>query len=323
VDRALGRAARRIIVGDCIDMAATVLQQRGEVLVDGKRLETLWIEPADKDRPMIVMLHEGLGSVALWKDFPQRLASRTGCGILVYSRYGHGNSDRLLEKRPVEFMHHEGEKVLPELLDKLNIVKPILLGHSDGGSIALIFAGKYPDRPRALVLEAPHVFVEDLSVASITQAKVAYLTTELPRKLGRYHQHVDATFWGWNDIWLDPQFRSWNIEKYLPAIRCKILCIQGEEDEYGTIAQVRAIQARVPATEILMLPNCKHSAHRDQTEATLERMAEFVAEVEGTEGATAAMKSAVTEQECVATVGFLRLAVLAQDDRTAGPLAKS
>ena len=128
----------------------------------------------------------------------------------------------------------------------------------------LIFAGKYPDRPRALILEAPHVFVEDLSVASITEAKAAYLTTDLPRKLGRYHQHVDATFWGWNDIWLDPQFRSWNIEEYLPAIRCPILCIQGEEDEYGTIAQVKAIEARVPATEILMLPNCKHSPHRDQ-----------------------------------------------------------
>ena len=227
------------------------------------------------------MLHEGLGSVALWKDFPQLLASRTGCGVLVYSRYGHGNSDKLLEKRPVEFMHHEGEVVLPELLDKLDIAKPILLGHSDGGSISLIFAGKYPERPRALILEAPHVFVEDLSVASITEAKVAYLTTDLPRKLGRYHQHVDATFWGWNDIWLDPQFRSWNIEEYLPAIRCPILCIQGEEDEYGTIAQVKAIQARVPATEIVMLPNCKHSPHRDQPEATLERMAEFVAEVEG------------------------------------------
>ncbi len=255
-------------------------QQRGEVLVDGKRLETLWIEPAEGDRPTIVMLHEGLGSVALWKDFPQLLASRTGSGVLVYSRYGLGNSDRLMEKRPVEFMHHEGEVVLPELLDKLNIAKPIVLGHSDGGSIALIFAGKYPERLRALILEAPHVFVEDLSVASITQAKVAYLTTDLPRKLGRYHQHVDATFWGWNDIWLDPQFRAWNIEEYLPAIRCPILCIQGEDDEYGTIAQVKAIQAAVPAAEIVMLPNCKHSPHRDQTEATLERMAEFVAAVE-------------------------------------------
>ena len=256
----------------------------------------LWIEPADKHRPTIVMLHEGLGSVALWKDFPQRLASRTGCGILVYSRYGHGNSDRLLEKRPVEFMHHEGEVVLPELLEKLNITRPILLGHSDGGSIALIFAGKYPDRPCALILEAPHVFVEDLSVASITEAKVAYLTTDLPRKLGRYHRHVDATFWGWNDIWLDPQFRSWNVEEYLPAIRCPILCIQGEEDEYGTIAQVKAVQARVPATEILILPNCRHSPHRDQAEATLERMVRFVAAVEGNEETTRATKVAVEEQ---------------------------
>ena len=271
-------------------------QQCGEVLVDGKRLETLWIEQADKDRSTIVILHEGLGSVALWKDFPQLLASRTGCGVLVYSRYGLGNSDKLLEKRPVKFMHHEGEVVLPELLDKLNIAKPILLGHSDGGSIVIIFAGKYPDRPRALILEAPHVFVEDLSVASIAQAKVAYLTTDLPRKLGRYHQHVDATFWGWNDIWLDPKFRSWNIEEYLPAIRCPVLCIQGEDDEYGTIAQVKAIQARVPATEIVMLPNCKHSSHRDQPEATLEKMVEFVAGVAGSEQATGAMESAVEEQ---------------------------
>ena len=220
-------------------------EQRGEVLVDGKRLEKLWIEPAAWDNATtIVMLHEGLGSIALWKDFPQRLASRTGAGVLVYSRYGLGNSDQLLEKRPVKFMHHEGEVVLPELLDKLGILNPIVLGHSDGGSIALIFAGKYPHRPRGLILEAPHVFVEDLSVASIAQARVAYVTTDLPQKLGRYHQHVDATFWGWNDIWLDPQFRSWNIEEYLPAIRCPVLCIQGHDDEYGTAAQVQAIQAR-------------------------------------------------------------------------------
>ncbi len=271
-------------------------QQRGEVVVDGKRLETLWIAPADNGSPTIVMLHEGLGSVALWKDFPQRLAARTGCGVLVYSRYGLGNSDRLLERRPVEFMHHEGEVVLPELLDKLNITRPIVLGHSDGGSIAIIFAGKYPERPRALILEAPHVFVEDLSVASITQAKVAYLTTDLPQKLGRYHRDVDATFWGWNDIWLDPQFRQWNIEEYLPAIRCPILCIQGEEDEYGTIAQVEAIQSVVPSTEILLLPNCKHSPHRDQADATLERMAEFVGSLEGrSEAALAAEQTVLPE----------------------------
>ena len=254
-------------------------QQHGEVVVDGKRLETLWMEPEQAERSTIVMLHEGLGSIALWKDFPQRLAMGTGCGVLVYSRYGHGGSDKLMEKRPVEFMHHEGEVVLPELLDKLGIARPILLGHSDGGSIALIFAGRYPERPRALMLEAPHVFVEDLSVASITQAKDQYQTTNLRSKLARYHKHVDETFWGWNDIWLDPQFRSWNIEEYLPAIRCPVLCIQGEEDEYGTIAQVKAIQTQVPETEILMRPSCKHSPHRDQPEATLEKMMEFVAAI--------------------------------------------
>jgi pimeloyl-ACP methyl ester carboxylesterase len=263
-------------------------QQRGEVVVDGKRLETLWIEPEQADRPAIVMLHEGLGSIALWKHFPQQLASRSGCRVLVYSRYGHGNSDRLMEERPVRFMHHEGEVVLPELLDKLGIEHPILLGHSDGGSISLIFAGKYPERAQALILEAPHVFVEDLSVASITQAKVNYQSTDLAQKLGRYHAHVDATFWGWNDIWLDPEFRSWNIEGYLPAIQCPVLCIQGEQDEYGTAAQVKAIQARVPGTEILMLPDCKHSPHRDQPEATLERMADFVAELRGREQAVGA-----------------------------------
>jgi pimeloyl-ACP methyl ester carboxylesterase len=254
-------------------------QQRDEVVVDGKRLETLWIEPERTERPTIVMLHEGLGSVALWKHFPQKLAARTGCRVLAYSRYGHGNSDKLMEKRSAKFMHREGEVVLPELLDKLGIARPILLGHSDGGSISLVFAGKYPERPRALILEAPHVFVEDLSVASITQAKEKYQTTNLPHKLSRHHAHPDATFWGWNNIWLDPEFRSWNIEEYLLAIRCPILCIQGEEDEYGTVAQVKAIQARVPGTEILMLPNCKHSPHRDQSEAALERMAEFVAGV--------------------------------------------
>ena len=147
-----------------------------------------------------------------------------------------------------------------------------------------------------MILEAPHVFVEDLSVASITQAKVAYLTTDLPQKLGRYHRDVDATFWGWNDLWLDPEFRQWNIEEYLPAIRCPILCIQGEEDEYGTLAQVEAIQRAVPSTEILLLPNCKHSPHRDQAEATLQRMAEFVGTLEGRSGAAVAAEQTVSPE---------------------------
>lgn len=253
---------------------------RSEIVVDGKRLETLWIEPQQSGRPPIVMLHEGLGSIALWKDFPAQVATRTGCGVLVYSRYGHGNSDKLMEKRPVRFMHREGEVVLPELLENLGILKPILIGHSDGGSISLIFAGKYPDAVSGLILEAPHVFVEDLSIASIAQAKTTYETTDFPQRLGRYHANVDATFWGWNDIWLDPGFRSWNIEEYVPKITCPVLCIQGEEDEYGTIAQVEAIKAGAQQTQITMLPNCKHSPHRDQAEKTLELVVEFVGKVQ-------------------------------------------
>jgi len=258
---------------------STINELRDEVFIDGKRLETHWIGSEGRDQPVIVMLHEGLGSIALWKDFPHRLAARTGCTVLVYSRYGHGNSDRLTGKRPVRFMHREGEAVLPELLDKLAIERPILFGHSDGGSISIIFAGKYPERPRALVLEAPHVFVEDLSVASIAQAKVNFETTDLRQKLSRYHAHVDETFWGWNDIWLDPNFRGWNIEEYLAAIRCPVLCIQGEQDEYGTRAQVDGIAAQTPQAEILMLDECKHSPHRDQAERTLARIAEFMARV--------------------------------------------
>ncbi len=260
-------------------MTETLQDKLGEVVVDSKRLETLWIEPREVSAATIVMLHEGLGSIALWKDFPQELATRTGCGVLVYSRYGHGKSEKLVKKRPVEFMHHEGEVVLPELLDKLGIANPILLGHSDGGSIALVFAGRYPERARALILEAPHVFVEDLSVSSIAAAKVAFETTDFRNKLARYHAHVNETFRGWNDIWLEPAFRAWNIESYLESIRCPVLCIQGEEDEYGTRAQVEAIRAQVPGTELVMLPDCRHSPHRDQREATLEKMAEFVAQI--------------------------------------------
>ena len=182
-----------------------------------------------------------------------------------------------MEKRPVEFMHHEGEVVLPELLDKLGIRKPILLGHSDGGSISIIFAGKYPDAVRGLILEAPHVFVEDLSIASIAQAKVAYETTDLASRLGRYHANVDATFWGWNDIWLDPEFRSWNIEEYLPgdSVSGPLHSGRGRRVRYHRAGE--GDRGGVPGTEVVMLPDCKHSPHRDQAEKTLERMVKFVA----------------------------------------------
>lgn len=249
----------------------------GEVTVDGKRLETLSFAPRTPDRSAIVMLHEGLGSVAMWKDFPQRIADRTGCGVFVYSRYGYGASDQLRENRPVEYMHHEAQVVLPLLLQEVGIEHPVLLGHSDGGSIALIYAGTHPDSPRGLILEAPHVFVEDLSVESIAKAKTLYQTTDLPNKLGRYHLDVDATFWGWNDIWLDPRFRSWNIESYLDRIQCPVLVIQGRDDEYGTIRQMEAIQRRIPTAQLRLLPGCGHSPHRDQPEATMDYIEQFMA----------------------------------------------
>lgn len=222
------------------------------------------------------MLHEGLGSVAMWKDFPERVAKATGCGVLVYSRYGHGKSGRLAEKRPVDFMHDEAKVVLPEILAQHDIQRPILLGHSDGASIALIYAGTWPERARGLILEAPHVFVEEFGLRSTRAIRKLYESSDLPKKLSRYHDHVDEMFRGWNDIWLDPQFRDWNIEEYLGAITCPTLVIQGENDEYGTVAHVEAIQRQVSGAQALILPDCGHSPHRDQRELILAAIAKFV-----------------------------------------------
>ena len=247
-----------------------------DVVIDGRRIETAWLEPANASAPSIVMLHEGLGSVALWRDFPCRLAARTGCGILMYSRYGYGRSEPLAERRQVDYMHHEATVVLPEVLRRHRVVKPVLFGHSDGASIALIYAGSFPDDPRGLVLEAPHVFVEDLTVSGIKEAKRVFETGDWRAKLGRYHDDPEATFWGWNDIWLDPRFRSWNIESYLTSIRCPVLVIQGRNDEYATAAQVESIVARVPASDAFLVPNCGHSPHRDRPEETLARVESFL-----------------------------------------------
>jgi pimeloyl-ACP methyl ester carboxylesterase len=252
--------------------------ERGDITIDGKRLETVRYLPTSAPiaTPCIVMLHEGLGSISMWRDFPARIAEGTHRGVLAYSRYGHGKSERLAAKRDARFMHHEAEVVLPELLAQFKIDRPILLGHSDGGSIALIYAGSRPERVRALILEAPHVFAEDLSITSIRAIRNLYESTDLPAKLGKHHDHVDETFFGWNDIWLDPKFRDWNIENYLSAIRCPVLVIQGEQDEYGTLKQVEAIRRRAPQTQTLILPNCGHSPHRDQVEATVRAIAKFI-----------------------------------------------
>jgi pimeloyl-ACP methyl ester carboxylesterase len=249
------------------------------VTAGGHRLEYERLDGA-ADRPTLVLLHEGLGSVALWRDFPAKLAQATGAPIVVYSRHGYGQSEALAAPRAPDYMHDEALVVLPELRQALGLEDVVLVGHSDGASIALIHAGSGHWPVRALVLEAPHVFVEDASVASIAAAREAYRTTDLRLRLERYHADVDSAFRGWNDAWLDPAFRDWNIEAYLPGVRCPMLAIQGEDDEYGTLAQIVALKRGVGGRfEKLVLTGCKHSPHRDQEQAVLLAMAEFVATV--------------------------------------------
>jgi pimeloyl-ACP methyl ester carboxylesterase len=222
------------------------------------------------------MLHEGLGSLALWKDFPVQLALATGCRVLVYSRLGYGGSTVLTEPRKPDYMHAEARVWLPQILAMLDVRRPFLFGHSDGASIALIHAARPESDVAGLMLLAPHVIVEDLTVSSIAQARVAYETTALPQRLAPYHRDGDATFWGWNRIWLDPAFRDWDIRALLPAIRCPVLAIQGREDEYGTLRQLELLQSLVADTQILVLPDCRHSPHRDQTAAVLAAAGRFV-----------------------------------------------
>jgi pimeloyl-ACP methyl ester carboxylesterase len=239
-------------------------------------LEVVRIAGTRRQTPELVLLHEGLGCVSHWKDFPRRLANATGCGVTVYSRYGAGQSDVMTEPRKVSYMHEEALNALPDLLRQLEIENPVLIGHSDGASIAIIYAGAY-DHVRGLVLLAPHVFVENLSVASIAEAKVQFQSTNLPEKLARHHRDAVRTFWGWNDIWLDPEFRGWNIEEYLSRITCPILAIQGLDDQYGTVKQIEAIERQCRDTvETLMLADCRHSPQRDQPDAVLEAIRKFV-----------------------------------------------
>ncbi|HUH85791.1 MAG TPA: alpha/beta hydrolase [Stellaceae bacterium] len=247
------------------------------VTAGGHRLEYERID-GKADRPTLLLLHEGLGSVALWRDFPAKLAQATGAPLVVYSRYGYGQSEALAAPRAPRYMHDEALVALPELRQALGLEEVVLVGHSDGASIALIHAGSGRWPVRALVLEAPHVFVEDVSVASIAAAHEAYRTTDLRQRLQRYHADVDSAFRGWNDAWLDPAFRDWNIEEYLPGVRCPVLAIQGEGDEYGTLAQIAAIERGVGGPfEKLVLAGCKHSPHRDQEQAVLKVIAGFVA----------------------------------------------
>lgn len=244
----------------------------------GHRIDAYFRAPSGANLPVLVFLHEGLGSIELWKDVPDVLAEQTGCGALVYSRYGNGFSDVLQEPRPVTYMHDEARSVLPQVLDAFDVRDAVLVGHSDGASIALIYAGEIGARVRGIVAEAPHVFVQDLSVQSISLAKTAFETTDLPQRLARYHKDVKRTFYGWNDIWLHPDFRAWNIRDAARGIKVPMLLVQGANDEYGTLAQLEAIREDASGARVdsLVLANCGHSPHRDRAGMTLFAIASFI-----------------------------------------------
>jgi pimeloyl-ACP methyl ester carboxylesterase len=249
------------------------------VTINGYELEYRLIEPRREDGPTLIFLHEGLGCVSLWRDFPDRLAERTGLGAVVYSRAGYGKSSTIELPRPVRFMHDEAA-VLQQLITVAGIRETILVGHSDGASIALLYAGMVRCAGvRSLVLEAPHVFVEPGCLESIARIGEVYRTTDLPARLARHHgSNTDVAFRGWNEVWLDPEFKAWNIEACLPGISSPILVIQGEDDEYGTVRHIEAIQRQVEGSvEVLMVPQCGHAPHREHSEPVLERMSRFIA----------------------------------------------
>ncbi|MEO6565627.1 MAG: alpha/beta hydrolase [Casimicrobiaceae bacterium] len=252
-----------------------------DVVADGRvlRIEYALIAAARTDAPLLVFLHEGLGSLAMWKDFPAALCAATGMRGLVYSRPGYGRSTpRVADERwPVDFMHRQAHLVLPALLDTLGVRAPMwLFGHSDGGSIALLFAAALPARTAGVVVVAPHIMVEDVSITSIEAARGAYANTDLRQRLARYHDDPDSAFRGWNDVWLDPLFRSWSIESELGPIACPVLAVQGRDDEYGTMAQIDGIAQRVPQTQLVKLADAGHSPHRDQPALLIAAVVAFV-----------------------------------------------
>jgi pimeloyl-ACP methyl ester carboxylesterase len=227
------------------------------------------------------MLHEGLGCVALWRDFPARLAAATGWGVFAYSRAGYGRSDAVDLPRPLDYMTREARSSMPAVLGAIRFKRGILLGHSDGASIAAIYAGEpFADRVSGLILIAPHVFTEAPGLASIAEARRAYEAGDLKRRLAKYHANVDSAFCGWNGAWLDPSFKAWNIEDSVGRWRVPALLIQGDDDPYGTLKQIRAIEARSPApVKSLIVEGCRHSPQTEQPQATLEAIVEFCAEV--------------------------------------------
>lgn len=255
------------------------MTEKSYLSVAGAQLECVRHGPSADQAPTLIFLHEGLGCIDMWHDFPQKLSALTGCGSLVYSRLGYGGSDPCEVPRPLSYMHDEGLQVLPGLIKAAGIRQHILIGHSDGGSIAIINAGgARSDSLLGVITESAHVFCEALSVQSIDAAKVAFEQSGLDLKLQKYHRdNTECAFWGWNNAWLDPEFMYWNIEEYLPKIGVPILAIQGVDDQYGTEDQILAIKSQAGAqVEVCMLEHCGHSPHREQEEETLRVMSQFI-----------------------------------------------
>jgi pimeloyl-ACP methyl ester carboxylesterase len=258
------------------------MMEKGFIRIGSRRLEAQWHGPPPDQAPTLVFLHEGLGCRSLWRDFPERLAGATGCGALVYSRFGYGLSDSEPYPFPVDFMHTEGLERFPELLTAAGIQRAVVIGHSDGGSIGIIHAGGTPaPEVVCLITEAAHVFCEEVTVRSIEHALKLYQEGDLRQKLLRHHgANTDCAFLGWNGAWLNPDFMNWNIERFLPGIRVPLLAIQGEDDIYGTRRQVDAIgRLAGGGAEVRMLPGCGHAPHREKEKETFEIMEAFIRKV--------------------------------------------
>lgn len=251
-------------------------EQQDAVLVDGRRLECRRIGRLQPHAPVLVFLHEGLGSVEMWRDFPERVCRATGLAAVVYSRLGYGKSDPLAGTRSTRFMHEEATQALPALLRALDVRRPLLLGHSDGASIALIHAGTFPDVPCGVVALAPHLFVEPVCVESIAAITREYGRSTLRERLARYHRDVDGAFHGWSDIWLSEDFLRWNIEKEVAASRCPLLAVQGTDDQYGTMRQIERIAELRPGTRLVKLARCRHSPHLEQPDEVIAAIEAFV-----------------------------------------------
>lgn len=250
-----------------------------DICDNGNQLEAVWIGPPPEDAPTLIFLHEGLGCVSLWRDVPARIAEMAGCGALVYSRLGYGRSAPCALPRPLDYMHREGLVVLPDVIRQCGIREHILIGHSDGGSIALINAGGNPAPGlTGLVTLAPHVFCEEVTRRSIETAKERYLNADLRKRLSVYHEdNTDCAFWGWNGAWLDPDFMHWNIEEFLPAIKVPLLAIQGLDDPYATMAQIDAIQAGTACSiTVEKVPDCGHSPHLEKSDLVIPVITDYI-----------------------------------------------